>query len=90
MKLARWLNRCARGFLSSTVPWSTWSGPPQVQQKSGVLESTGRQLAEQSAIQASSLEEISSSVVRLNAQTKHNLELSSRTSNESQQMSFQA
>ena len=75
--------------LNSALEHVEWSSR-QVQQKSGVLESTGRQLAEQSAIQASSLEEISSSVVRLNAQTKHNLELSSRTSNESQQMSFQA
>jgi hypothetical protein len=75
--------------LNSALEHVEWSSR-QVQQKSGVLESTGRQLAEQSAIQASSLEEISSSVVRLNAKTKHNLELSSRTSNESQQMSFQA
>ena len=54
------------------VEWSS----RQVQQESSVLESTGRQLAEQSSSQAASLEEISSSMLELNAQTKHNHELS--------------
>ena len=62
----------------------------QVQQESSVLESTGRQLAEQSSAQAASLEEISSSMVELNAQTKHNHELSTQASSKSQQMSRQA
>ena len=75
--------------LNSVLQHVEWSSR-QVQQESSVLESTGRQLVEQSATQASSLEEISSSVVELNAQTKHTHELSSRTSTESQQMSRQA
>ena len=62
----------------------------QVQQESSVLESTGRQLAEQSSSQAASLEEISSSMLELNAQTKHNHELSASANRESEQMSRQA
>ena len=55
-----------------------------------MLESTGRQLAEQSSSQAASLEEISSSMLELNAQTKHNHELSASANRESEQMSRQA
>jgi len=75
--------------LNSALQHVEWSSR-QVQQESSVLESTGRQLAEQSSTQAASLEEISSSMVELNAQTKHNHELSTRVSTESQQMSRQA
>ncbi|MEC8435402.1 MAG: methyl-accepting chemotaxis protein, partial [SAR324 cluster bacterium] len=59
--------------LNSALQHVEWSSR-QVQQESSVLESTGRQLAEQSSSQAASLEEISSSMLELNAQTKHNHE----------------
>jgi methyl-accepting chemotaxis protein len=62
--------------LNSVLQHVEWSSR-QVQQESGLLESIGRQLAKQSATQAASLKEISSAVVELNAQTKHNHELSS-------------
>jgi methyl-accepting chemotaxis protein len=75
--------------LNSALQHVEWSSR-QVQQESSVLESTGRQLAEQSSTQAASLEEISSSMVELNAQTKHNHELSTQASSRSQQMSRQA
>ncbi len=75
--------------LNSALQHVEWSSR-QVQQESSVLESTGRQLAEQSSTQAASLEEISSSMVELNAQTKHNHELSTQASSQSQQMSRQA
>ena len=75
--------------LNSALQHVEWSSR-QVQQESSVLESTGRQLAEQSSSQAASLEEISSSMLELNAQTKHNHELSASASRESEQMSRQA
>ena len=75
--------------LNSALQHVEWSSR-QVQQESSVLESTGRQLAEQSSTQAASLEEISSSMLELNAQTKHNHELSASASRESEQMSRQA
>ena len=47
--------------LNSALQHVEWSSR-QVQQESSVLESTGRQVAEQSSSQAASLEEISSSM----------------------------